>query len=145
VGNTLATDILSEASKQVGGDRDIHGDVDNSYSMIAQLWEIYLRHSNFRRHGIAAAGHLHIDAIDVLEMMSLLKKGRFVYATEPNRDNFVDDAGYTALAGMQALPKQEPKQEIREPHEEVDHGIRTIASALRPRVAAINNPGERVP
>lgn len=131
---TVAIDILAEAGKLVGGGRDIHGSVDNSYSMVAQLWEVYLRHSNFSRHNNPQAGHLHIDTADVLEMLSLLKKGRFVYATEPNRENFVDDAGYVALAGMIAMPKPPQHQLLRQDHpEEIDTGIRTIASALRPR------------
>ena len=149
MGNGTATDILEEASKQVGGGRDIHGDVDNSYSMVAQMWEVYLRHANYARHKNSSV-MLRIDAVDVLEMMSLLKKARFVYATEPNRENFVDDAGYTALAGMQCLPKpepvREPEKKPEEPHEEFDHGIRTIAGRLRPRITDIVNPdaSERV-
>jgi hypothetical protein len=149
VGNETATDILSEALKHVGGGRDVHGDVDNSYSMVAQMWEIYLRHANYARHKNSSV-MLRIDAVDVLEMMSLLKKARFVYSTEPNRENFVDDAGYIALAGMQALPKREPEPEPAkkpdEPHEEFDHGIRTIAGRLRPRITDIVNPdaSERV-
>jgi hypothetical protein len=144
MGNTTATDILLEASKQVGGGRDIHGDVDNSYSMAAQLWEVYLRHSNYARHRNQST-RLQIDATDVLEMMSLLKKARFVYATEPNRDNFVDDAGYTALAGMVNLPKQEQHTEPMK-EELHDDSVRTIASRLRPRVTDIINPNtsERV-
>src|SRR5579864_1866231 len=128
MGNSIATDILSEASKQVGGGRDIHGDVDNSYAMVAQMWEVYLRHSNFQRHNNPAAGHLSIDAVDVLELMSILKKCRHVYSPAVNRDNFVDDVGYVALAGMIAHAK-EPAPQV----EEIDTGIRTIASALRPR------------
>jgi hypothetical protein len=112
--------------------------------MAAQLWEVYLRHSNYARHRNQST-RLQIDATDVLEMMSLLKKARFVYATEPNRDNFVDDAGYIALAGMVNLPKPEPaKQEQQEePH---DDSIRTLASRIRPRVTDIVNPNasERV-
>lgn len=106
MGNTTAVDILEDASQAVGGGRDIHGDVDNSYSMVAQMWEVYLRHANYSRHKNPSI-LLQIDAVDVLEMMSLLKKARFVYAIDVNRDNFADDAGYTALAGMVAAPKQE--------------------------------------
>jgi Domain of unknown function (DUF6378) len=148
VGNVTATDILKEAENNVGGNRDIHGDVDNSYSMVAQFWEVYLRHSNYARHRNQTT-RLQIDAADVMQMMSLLKKARFVYATEPNRENFVDDAGYTALAGMISLPKPEPvKQGHTEPvrEEPRDDSIRTIAGRLRPRVTDIINPdsSERV-
>lgn len=129
MGNTTASDILAEAGRQVSGDRDIHGSVEDSYAMVAQLWEVYLRHSNYNRHNNPSPGQLRIDPADVLEMMSLLKKCRFVYSTEPNRDNFVDDAGYTALAGMVAIPKQQIM-----PNPEIDDGIRTIAGALRPRI-----------
>lgn len=125
----VAVGILAEASKAVDGGRNIHGNVDNSYSMVAQMWEVYLRHSNYSRHNNPSAGHLNIDAADVLEMMSILKKCRFVYATSVNRENFVDDAGYTALAGMlvnQGVPKIT--------HETEDSTVRSLAKALRPRV-----------
>jgi Domain of unknown function (DUF6378) len=118
----------------VNGGKDIHGPVGDSYAMIAQLWEIYLRHSNYKRHGNPAAGQLSIDAKDVLEMMSLLKKGRDVYSPKMNRENFTDDAGYVALAGMvaQAMeppPRQLPKVDI----DDVEEGIRNIATQFKPR------------
>jgi hypothetical protein len=131
VGNSAATDILEEAGRQVGGEKDIHGNVDNSYSMVAQMWEVYLRHSNYQRHNNPSSSYLKIDAIDVLELMSILKKCRHVYSPTVNRENFVDDAGYVTLAGMIAMPKQQQLE-----HSDVDVSIRTIAGTLRPRVKA---------
>ena len=125
MGNNTATEILAEASKHVGGNRDIHGDVDGSYTMVAQMWEVYLRHSNQQRHESPSSINLRIDSVDVLEMLSIMKKCRGVYSTSPNRENYVDDAGYVSLAGMIAT---RPKLD------EIEDNIRKLASTVRPRV-----------
>jgi hypothetical protein len=106
----VAIDILTEAGRQVGGGKDIHGSVSGSYGMIAEMWTVYLRHSNLQRHRQGDIP-LTIDAQDVLEMMSILKKCRGVYSPEMNRENYIDDVGYVALAGMVAQAEETPHNE----------------------------------
>jgi hypothetical protein len=66
---------------------------------VAQMWQLYLRMSNTRRHG-GPNIHVVIDKEDVAQMMSLLKKVRHVYGDPQNEENFIDDLGYTAMAGQ---------------------------------------------
>ncbi len=93
----VAAALLVEAGETVMNKRPGHGDAENSFQMIADLWMIYLRHCR-RVRGTDA-----IRPEDVAEMMTLLKKARKIYGSS-NRDNYVDDIGYEALAGMLALP-----------------------------------------
>lgn len=74
-----------------------HGDLEKSFTMIADLWNVYLRHKTLAS-GLDVAMTVPIDAVDVLEMMSLLKKARNVYGA-PIVDHSADDIGYTGLAG----------------------------------------------
>jgi hypothetical protein len=37
-------------------------------------------------------------------MMEMLKIARSIYGDSTNRDNFIDSAGYAALAGMLQIP-----------------------------------------
>jgi hypothetical protein len=63
-----------------------HGDTQKSFTMIADLWTVYLQARRV------------ITAHDVAVMMSLLKIARAAYSY--SFDNYVDEAGYTALAAM---------------------------------------------
>jgi hypothetical protein len=86
-----AGSILAEAARIVEGARNQqHGDKERSFIAIAGVWDAYLRH---RRDPTGA-----IRAQDVAHMMSLMKKMRAEWGT-PIRDHFVDDAGYTGIAG----------------------------------------------
>lgn len=81
--------ITSERGQQ-------HGDLEGSFTLIADWWNSYMNHK------AAAAkispNYVPLDAVDVLEMMALVKKARNVYGS-PLPDHTVDDIGYTALAG----------------------------------------------
>lgn len=91
--------VLSTASKIVMTERgNQHGGAEDSFTMIAQLWNIWLTNTNKMRHNNPV--HLVIEASDVAQMMSLLKKARHVHGDPSNDDNFIDDTGYTALAAM---------------------------------------------
>lgn len=70
----------------------IHGDTTESFGVIAAFWQTYLSARN--------AHPVNVLAGDVAEMMSLLKKVRFIFGDKTNDENFIDDAGYTAIAGM---------------------------------------------
>ena len=99
----MAAMLLNEAAETVVSKRPgVHGSAENSFEMIAQMWSVYLTHKVRTMTGVDVA--VPITAVDVAQMMSLLKKGRFVYGNPDNPDNFVDDLGYSALAGMIQLP-----------------------------------------
>ena len=88
----VAKDVLNEAISAVDSRGSQHGDTENSFTMIAEFWTTYTNHAAVTR------GFNEIYAHDVAQMMSLLKVARSVYRT--GNDNFVDGAGYTALAAM---------------------------------------------
>ena len=77
-------EILSSAAKIVTG-RDIqHGDVENSFPRIAQMWSAY--------KGV------EFTPVDVTVMLILLKVAR-ISSGHQNSDNFIDIAGYAACGG----------------------------------------------
>jgi hypothetical protein len=91
-----SADILSQASKLVGGDRQkTHGDKLQNHQNIARLWSAYLRN---RINPTA-----EISALDVALMMALLKISR-TQLGEQNPDDYIDGAGYMAIAGEIASP-----------------------------------------
>jgi len=126
---SIAVNILTEAGQIVGGPK--HGDVGDSFEMLAERWTNYIRNSFAVRHH----GEQMLDARDVLMMMADLKMVRFVYAPAPNRENFVDGCGYLALAGMlDAMEQPHVAPAFAETiHDDVESGVATIASRLRPR------------
>lgn len=75
--------ILQEALDLVQGPRQSdYGDMDDSFKRIAALWSSYLG--------------LHIDSLDVVKMMILLKVSRAKHNN--HRDSYVDIVGYVACA-----------------------------------------------
>ena len=86
----IAGALLAEAAEIVGGARNAtHGDKERSFVAIAGLWNAYL-------DGRKAPGP--ISPRDVAACMVLLKLARSVQGT-PDRDHFLDAAGYAAIAG----------------------------------------------
>ena len=75
-----------------GRRHDEHGDAERSFEAISGLWNAYL---SGRKTGGA------ITNVDVAQMMVLLKMARSIQGA-PVRDHFVDQAGYSALAGEMA-------------------------------------------
>ncbi len=95
----VAADLLAEAGRTILKDRPgVHGSAEQSFSMIADIWTVYLRHARMVRKSDA------IRPEDVAHMMVMLKHARAMYGDVNNRDNFVDAIGYEALAGMLQLP-----------------------------------------
>jgi hypothetical protein len=97
-----ANALLEESFKLVSGDRkDAYGDVLDGLNRIAGLWNAHL----------VAAGKITkeftvIDARDVAWMMVSLKHARAF--TGPHRDdNYIDAAGWAAIAGEAAARLQE--------------------------------------
>ncbi len=81
--------ILNEAARLVGGDRaETHGDAKELHDKIALLWAAWLL---VRRPG-------PLTAEDIAHMEVLKKMARTQCGTG-TQDNYVDAAGYAALAG----------------------------------------------
>lgn len=83
--------ILEAAMQCVCHDRqDQHGAPENTFAVIADLWEMFLAH----RCGLEG----NLTPADVAVMMTLFKAARYV-SNPSNPDNYIDGAGYMALAG----------------------------------------------
>jgi len=81
----VTSDLLVEANKLVGGDRQKdYGDKVDNHSNIAKLWSAYL--------------DIPVTAHDVALMMVLLKMARTKLGAI-SRDTYVDMAAYGAIAG----------------------------------------------
>ena len=82
--------VLHIAEQIICRDRqDQHGKPENTFDIIAELWEAYL---------YGRTGHrVVIQPVDVAQMMVLLKVARFTQNPK-NLDNFLDGIGYEALA-----------------------------------------------
>ena len=112
----IAASILSNSLHIISSERgQQHGDLAGSFTMIAEMWNTYIKHKA-RAAGIRYDIQVPIDDVDVLEMMSMVKKARNVYGS-PIPDHSVDDAGYTALAAGIRL------------HEQVNRKVRKDAEA----------------
>lgn len=89
-------EILQKATDLITGDRqEQHGDASSTYAVIGALWGAYLLAREYQ------PGE-SIHPFDVLQMMSLLKIGR-ASLNPANPDNYIDNAGYTGLAGEIAM------------------------------------------
>ncbi len=80
----IAADVLQTAQNLVAGDRaKQHGDKLKTHQNIARLWSAYL--------GVPIAAH-QVAMLMVLLKVARTRTGAF------NLDDFVDAAGYTAIA-----------------------------------------------
>ena len=85
-------EILALAKEMVSKDRnETHGDAFKNHAEIAEFWNIFLDNKLRPMSNITAA--------DVAIMMILLKISRHTQGEKFNLDNFVDMAGYSAIAG----------------------------------------------
>ena len=90
--NVTKKEILAKASDLVSNDRNkSHGDAFSNHAEIAEFWNIFL---DKKLNPMAS-----ITADDVAIMMILLKISRHTQGDKNNMDNFVDMAGYAAIAG----------------------------------------------
>ena len=84
-------DILHEAMHCINVDRAAtHGDAEDSFASIAQLWDWFLHNR--------PVPEAELLPEDVAMMMALFKIGR-IAGNRTHEDNYVDLAGYAALAG----------------------------------------------
>ena len=89
-------EILEAAGKCITGGRDEeYGEPEDSFDLIARLWEPYIRAAC-----VSPGANVGIREQDVAILMGLLKIARAAVSDKP--DNFVDLAGYAACAGEAA-------------------------------------------
>ena len=85
-------EILKKAKEIISNDRNVsHGDAFKNHAEIAEFWNIFL---DKKLRPMA-----DITADDVAIMMILLKISRHTQGEKFNLDNFIDMAGYAAIAG----------------------------------------------
>lgn len=86
-----AADILTEASRLVGGPRNAtHGDKASNFLKTVTLWNAYLTARGFE--------NVVLGSDDFPQMMVLAKMARTLDG-EFNMDDYLDQAGYSACAG----------------------------------------------
>lgn len=79
-------EILHRAEQVICHDRkDAHGDAEDCFSNIANLWAMYLSDVD-----------IVLDSVDVAHMMILLKVAR-AKANPLHMDNWIDICGYAAI------------------------------------------------
>ena len=92
---SIRDDILFEAQQCITVDRAAtHGDAEDSFQTIADVWSWYLSNRLLPDDPLTAA--------DVAMMMVLFKAGR-IAGNKTHDDNYIDLAGYAALAGELSL------------------------------------------
>lgn len=87
-----AAEIASRAAELVGGDRaNQHGDKTANHEAIAAIWNGIL-------YAAGKQSRVPLDAHDVANLMEGLKIARR-YTGTFNPDDYIDGAGYSAVAG----------------------------------------------
>lgn len=88
-----ASELAAEAARLVSGDRQTtHGDKLANHVIIASMWNGYLSARG------ASGKKAELDAEDVANLMECLKIARRLCGAF-NPDDYVDGAGYAAVAG----------------------------------------------
>lgn len=83
--------LFNDAFKTINGERqDAYGNPEDSFSIIADFWQTYLKGRGM---------NVMVNALDVAHMMCLLKIARETNG-KGKRDNVVDLLGYAAIAGV---------------------------------------------
>lgn len=90
-----ANEIASKAANLISGDRnDQYGEMEANHLAIACLWNGYL----YAKRTNTNADWDDLSAADVARMMVLLKIARTLNGSF-NADDYIDAAGYAAIAG----------------------------------------------
>ena len=85
--------ILNKALDIINGDRlDTYGKPEDSFEIIGKYWTTYLQ-----ANGLITGSGALISPQEVAEMMMLFKIAR-MSGQKPSIDNYVDLAGYAAIA-----------------------------------------------
>lgn len=87
-----AADILQEAARIVGGDREkTHGDKARNFAAIAAVWNGVLEARRINGRPDMLDGH---DVATLMEAMKIARR----YSGAFNADDYVDGAGYAGCA-----------------------------------------------
>jgi hypothetical protein len=86
---TMTVHILNEALRISSERPGTHGTAEDHFTHTAALWSSYL--------------NAHITGADVCQMMALLKMSRAKTGNANVLDHYVDQTGYSALAGRMAI------------------------------------------
>lgn len=109
----ISEGVLLDAASAIRSRLEEHGHTERSFRMIGEMWSAYITHA------YTARDKLQLQPHDVAQMMALTKIVRGVYGY--SKDNFVDGAGYTALAAM-LTPEPEPNiNPVPTPHNPDDY------------------------
>lgn len=81
--------------------QDAYGDAEDSFTMIAEAWNWWLK-----GRGIVPKDHPGVTKLDICHMMSLMKKARAIH-NPLHQDNLDDDVGYMAIAAAMAELQRE--------------------------------------
>lgn len=101
-----AGEILRAAADLVDGDRQKqHGDKLQNMEAIAGIWTAILRTKGALKSDESIDAH---DAANMLEGLKIARRYTGVY----NKDDYVDGAGYSGVAGEIANLMQKPEAEI---------------------------------
>ena len=103
---SLAESVLLDAGNAIRERSREHGHTERSFKLVGEMWSSYMAHA------FTIRGEAGLKAYDVAQMMTLLKIARAVYGY--SIDNFVDGAGYTALAAMLQPPPAVPDPIIKQ-------------------------------
>lgn len=93
---SIAESVLLDAGQAIRDRSKEHGHTERSFGMIGDLWGAYITHA------FTIRGETKLYPHDIAHLLDLLKTARSVYGY--SKDNFVDKAGYTALAAMLTPP-----------------------------------------
>jgi hypothetical protein len=90
-------EILETAAELISGDRqETYGSAYDSHARIADMWAAYLN-GVMKRQRSMGYHTIRLCPTDVAAMMVLMKVSRSV--NSEHADNWIDIAGYAALAG----------------------------------------------
>lgn len=96
----IAANLMKQAAQLVSSKRgQQHGELVPSFTMIAEFWSTWINHAAAKATGVPPTPAIHLTPFDVLEMMSLMKKARGIYGSRAEPDHYIDDIGYSGLAG----------------------------------------------
>ena len=87
----IAQQIITDAANLVSGDRaKTHGDKLKNHENIARGWQAYLESRPDPVSPLSA-----LDAANMMEVMKIMRR----CAGDHNIDDYIDGAGYAAVAG----------------------------------------------